>query len=67
LFTDGVYDVECNGELLSPEWLLEAFRRRRELPLLAIFDQIIEELRTFAKDDEFCDDMCLLGMELKGQ
>jgi sigma-B regulation protein RsbU (phosphoserine phosphatase) len=65
LFTDGVYDVECNGELLSPEWLRCALQRRRELPLLTIFDQILEELRTFAKGDEFCDDMCLLGMEVK--
>jgi sigma-B regulation protein RsbU (phosphoserine phosphatase) len=65
-FTDGVYDLEHEGDLLSPEWLREAVHRRRSLRLPVIFDEILHELRGFAGDQEFCDDMCLVGMEVKG-
>lgn len=66
-FTDGVYDVEKEGELLSPEWLRTAVQQRQELPLTSIFDQILAELRGFAGNEEFCDDMCFVGMEINGQ
>jgi sigma-B regulation protein RsbU (phosphoserine phosphatase) len=64
-FTDGVYDVEKDGELLSPEWLREALHERRHLPLGTIFDELLEQLRAFSAGQEFCDDMCLVGMEVK--
>lgn len=64
LFTDGVYDIEKDGELLSPEWLQEELQRRRHLPLSATFDEILEELRRCSGQAEFPDDMCLLGMEV---
>jgi serine phosphatase RsbU (regulator of sigma subunit) len=66
-FTDGVYDVERDGELLSPEWLRGALRQRNHLPLSTIFDELLQELREFSAGQEFCDDMCLVGMEVKGQ
>lgn len=64
-FTDGVYDVEKDGELLSPDWLQEALRERSHLPLSNIFDDLLAELRRCAAGQEFCDDMCLVGMEVK--
>jgi sigma-B regulation protein RsbU (phosphoserine phosphatase) len=64
-FTDGVYDVERDGELLSPEWLRNALRERHHLPLTTIFDELLQQLREFAADQEFCDDMCLVGMEVR--
>ena len=66
LFTDGVYDVEKDGELLSPEWLSSELLKRRDLPFGTMFDQILAELKTYCGDQEFCDDMCLLGMEVAG-
>jgi phosphoserine phosphatase RsbU/P len=63
-FTDGVYDVECNGDLLAPEWLQENLEARRHLPMSAAFDEILNELRTISGGN-FCDDLCLLGMEVK--
>jgi sigma-B regulation protein RsbU (phosphoserine phosphatase) len=64
-FTDGVYDVERNGELLSTEWLRTALQARSHLPLPGVFDDLLQELRGFASGQEFCDDMCLVGMEVK--
>lgn len=64
-FTDGVYDVERDGELLGPDWLRGALRDRRELPLSEIFDELLEDLRRFSAGQEFCDDVCLVGMEVK--
>jgi sigma-B regulation protein RsbU (phosphoserine phosphatase) len=64
-FTDGVYDVEREGELLSPDWLRDALAQRRHLPLSTVFDEVLQELRGFCQGEEFCDDLCLVGMEVK--
>jgi serine phosphatase RsbU (regulator of sigma subunit) len=64
-YTDGVYDVEKNGELLSIEWLQGALHQRAHLALPDIFDDLLAELRSFSSE-EFQDDMCLVGMEVKG-
>jgi len=66
-FTDGVYDVEKDGELLSPEWLRGELQRLAPLPLPEIFDQILGQLRECSQGGEFEDDMCLVGMEVKGK
>jgi sigma-B regulation protein RsbU (phosphoserine phosphatase) len=66
LYTDGVYDLECKGDLLSIDWLRAAFARRRAMTLPNMFDDLLSELRGFADGEEFCDDMCLVGMEVKG-
>lgn len=63
LFTDGVYDVENAGELLSPEWLQHELQSRAELPLTTVFDQILALLKGYS-GQEFPDDMCLVGMEV---
>jgi sigma-B regulation protein RsbU (phosphoserine phosphatase) len=33
LFTDGAYDVEYDGEILSPEWLRDQIKSRANLPI----------------------------------
>jgi phosphoserine phosphatase RsbU/P len=64
-YTDGVYDVEKNGELLSVEWLQGALKDRSHLALPSLFDDLLGELRSFSPEQEFQDDMCLVGMEVK--
>jgi hypothetical protein len=50
--------------MLSPEWLRSNFETRGHLPLGAAFDEVLAELRRLS-GGEFCDDLCLLGMEVK--
>ena len=66
LFTDGVYDVELDGELLSPDWMKAQLKNRMQSSVGEIFDQILDQLRTANGEGEFEDDMCLLGMEISG-
>ena len=66
-YTDGVYDVEKNGELLSVEWLQGALKERSHLALPSLFDDLLGELRSFSPEQEFQDDMCLVGMEVRSQ
>ena len=63
LFTDGVYDIENGGELLSPEWLQNELQARANLPLTTAFDEILALLKSYSTQ-EFPDDMCLVGMEV---
>ena len=65
-FTDGVDHLEHDGDLLSVDWLRAAFHKRRAMTLPHLFDDLLQELRSFAAGEEFCDDMCLVGMEVKG-
>lgn len=64
LFTDGVYDVELDGQLLSPDWLHDQLKTRMQSPVAEIFDQILDQLKRGQGGEEFEDDMCLLGMEI---
>jgi sigma-B regulation protein RsbU (phosphoserine phosphatase) len=64
LFTDGVYDVEAEGELLDTRWLEKKAQERAQMPMPEMFDSILEELRVFAQGKEFPDDICLVGMEV---
>jgi serine phosphatase RsbU (regulator of sigma subunit) len=66
LFTDGLFEVEDphNHELYSQQRLREAVRRRSALPASALFPGLLEEIRQFAHQEDFSDDVCLLGMEL---
>src|SRR5690606_15723697 len=47
-FTDGVYDVEKDGELLSPEWLRGELQKRSKIPLPTAFDEILSELQSYS-------------------
>ncbi|MGN6386914.1 MAG: SpoIIE family protein phosphatase [Verrucomicrobiota bacterium] len=63
-FTDGVYDVERDGDLLSPDWLKAELQARARQPLGQTFDELLVMLRKYCPNQEFCDDMCLVGMEV---
>jgi sigma-B regulation protein RsbU (phosphoserine phosphatase) len=65
LFTDGLYEVERpNLELYTQEMLVEAVRRRSNLPAGELFDELLAEIKQFAQGQNFMDDVCLVGMEI---
>ncbi len=65
LYTDGLVEGQNqNGELYTPQLLLEAVRRRLQLPASQLFDGLLEEVRAFAQNAAFPDDVCLVGMDL---
>jgi sigma-B regulation protein RsbU (phosphoserine phosphatase) len=65
LFTDGLFEVpNAEDEDYGQERLLAAARERMNLPLPALLDGIIADVRAFAGGDEFSDDVSLLGMEV---
>ncbi|HVR34594.1 MAG TPA: SpoIIE family protein phosphatase [Methylomirabilota bacterium] len=65
LYTDGLYEVEGPDETLyTQEMLMEAVGRRVQEPLPELFDGLIGEIREFAVDGLFGDDVCILGMDV---
>ena len=67
LFTDGLYEVEgTNNEIYSQALLLGGVQRRMQLPAGQLFDELLQEVRQFAAQEDFMDDVCLVGMELQG-
>ena len=66
LFTDGLYEVEgANNEIFSQALLLNAVQKRVQLPAAKLFDELLQEVRQFAAQEDFMDDVCLVGMELQ--
>jgi sigma-B regulation protein RsbU (phosphoserine phosphatase) len=67
LFTDGLYEVAGQHEdLYSQERLIFDVTRRLQQPTRVIFDELLADIRAFALDGEFEDDMCLVGMDYAG-
>jgi len=65
LFTDGLYEVEgANQQLYTHEMLVDAVRRRAQLPAGKLFDELLAEIKEFALGQDFVDDVCLVGMEV---
>jgi sigma-B regulation protein RsbU (phosphoserine phosphatase) len=68
LFTDGLYEVEGpSNELYSQDLLIAGVKRRLKMPAGKLFDELLEEIQQFAAGSGFTDDVCLVGMEAKGQ
>lgn len=68
LFTDGLYEVQgANEELYSQQRLLLDVQQLLGQPAGELFDHLLETIRSFSIDREFEDDVCLVGMEFKGQ
>jgi len=66
LYTDGLYEVESpDGEFYSLKHLIQAVRRRVELPASQLFDELLAEIGVFANTTDLRDDMCLVGLEVK--
>ena len=67
LFTDGLYEVEDRQqELYSQAMLVAGVQRRAQLPVGRLFDELLAEIRQFAADHSFADDVCLVGIEYAG-
>jgi sigma-B regulation protein RsbU (phosphoserine phosphatase) len=68
LFTDGLYEVQgLDEEFFSQERLMLSVKNRLQKPLAQLFDELLGEIRAFAVDHEFYDDVCLVGMEFTGK
>lgn len=65
LFTDGLFEVpNAEDEDYGQERLVEAAGARLALPLPALLDGMIADVRTYSNGAEFDDDVCLLGIEV---
>jgi sigma-B regulation protein RsbU (phosphoserine phosphatase) len=67
LYTDGLVEVQ-NGkeELYTPQLLLAAVQQRLPLPAPRLLDELLDEVRHFAVDAQFTDDVCVVGMDFEG-
>ena len=67
LFTDGLYEVQDrNNELYSQEMLVASVQRRTQLSAPQLFDELLAEIRRFAADSAFADDVCLVAIDYAG-
>lgn len=68
LFTDGLFEIEhpATHEPFRIERVLEVAKNRVRQPASELFYGLLEEARHFASDNGFEDDVCLLGMEVRG-
>jgi serine phosphatase RsbU (regulator of sigma subunit) len=67
MFTDGLCDVDPpSGEYFTQDHLVAAVTRRLQLPATRLFDELLEEINKFSDGRGFCDDVCIVGMEVAG-
>ncbi len=67
LFTDGLYEVhDANQELYTQDLLAAAVGNRLQSSAAQLFDEVLEEIRTFAASHEFDDDVCIVGIDFAG-
>ncbi len=67
LYTDGLYEVHApDQELYTQEMLMAGVQKRSQMPAALLFDELLAEVRDYAADHEFLDDVCLVGMEWAG-
>jgi len=66
LFTDGLFEVTGaeSPEQYGRQRLLATAREHMNLPPPALCDALIAEVQTFAGENAFSDDVCLLSMEV---
>jgi serine phosphatase RsbU (regulator of sigma subunit) len=65
LYTDGIYEATSpDGQQYGEERLARGVRRRVDRPPDVLLDELVSEVRAFAKTPEFADDVCLVTMEL---
>jgi sigma-B regulation protein RsbU (phosphoserine phosphatase) len=66
LYTDGVYEqVGPNMEQFGEKRVDEVLSRCLHSCANRIFDELLAEVKRFAQGRSFCDDVCLLGMEVR--
>jgi len=68
LYTDGLIEVQSpNSDLYTQQLLQSAVQRLLNDPAPKLFDALLEEVREFSGGAPFCDDVCLVGMEVSPQ
>ncbi len=66
LFTDGLVEAESPGhEQFSEARLVNALRRRAHLSADRLIAEVVAEIHQFSERQQFEDDVCLVGMEVK--
>ncbi len=66
IYTDGLTEEEApDGEIFSQERLGETIAHVSSLPPKELLAKVLEEIRRFSGHQEFSDDVCLLGVEVK--
>jgi serine phosphatase RsbU (regulator of sigma subunit) len=65
LYTDGLYEAE-NGddESFGHQRLMAAASKRLRQPAPQLFDGLLADVRQFTGNQDFADDVCLVGMEI---
>jgi len=65
-YTDGLIEEESpTGEIFSQERLAEAVIGQRNFPPKELLAKVLDEIRRFSGRQDFSDDICLLGVEVK--
>jgi len=64
LFTDGLFEVSRGNDEYGEERLLEAVSKRIAMSATPLFDELLSEIQLFADNENFEDDVCLVGMEV---
>jgi sigma-B regulation protein RsbU (phosphoserine phosphatase) len=65
LYTDGLYEVEGEGESqFSPEQLREVVATHGKAGCPAVLDLVLGEIRAFSVEEGFSDDVCLIAMQV---
>jgi serine phosphatase RsbU (regulator of sigma subunit) len=65
LFTDGLYEIDdATQREYGQERLLEAVRARVNLAPERLFDEVLADVKGFSGNQEFYDDVCLVGVEV---
>jgi sigma-B regulation protein RsbU (phosphoserine phosphatase) len=66
LYTDGMTEAEGIGEeIFSLERLTESIQKYSTLPTNEMLAETLGEIRRFSGQQEFEDDVCLIGVEVK--
>jgi phosphoserine phosphatase RsbU/P len=65
LYTDGLYEAENSAdERFGHNRLMTAATGRIGQPAPQLFDGLLADVRQFTGNDEFADDICMVGMEI---
>ena len=65
-FTDGLFEVEGpDGALYDEKRLIEAVNRGANLTAASLLPNVLAEVRQFAANKRFSDDVCLVAMEVE--
>ena len=66
LFTDGLFEVEgANGALYDQQSLMRAVNRSANLAAGDLCREVLAEIRQFAVNEQFSDDVCLVALEIE--